>query len=666
MLQVPVTVEKAKVKKPIGKRKASTTENNREDENDDGDIESIKASMMEHLNSLASWEEILSSDSIGKPEKKEVMKQFKDQEKAMSELISRLRGKLRKVLDHEGCNRVYHGMHEDIVSHPEYFTEDEDISDRRITMLTFMMAFMKDHLWQKRFPFRWEERGGEDATTVKNIKSRVATFLVTIKEIKEKLVKATTRSARLEKSKSRNKELATFLKKECDQVLDRQDFLAQQMRDAQAELDAGPAWKLTEEEKGDGQGNDPETSLPTSSGPALYDTQTLPPLPQSAFEQRGPSGEVPPTGGNRTVPQMALMSSFKLTVLDSLMPAAVRSFVNEASQAIGHVGPDLVQQYLTKEVIACLNVLEGIDARWTGWKGWGKDQLVTALEENILRGKSYEQSFEELLGKILLLLDPKCLTTAAIVEAWKELFELLRRYEEHFHKAEHNKETWKKLWPLCVKLVRTGRIGPGAGPDVSRTAHLRNNVATTMQKRCLKKDTEDGCITTVKGFFEETIKEFVTIAETFDSKNLVFMELSQSRGAQGEVNTNKKPRLDPTPTGGAGQAQGGKAGGTAPRPAGGWPVCNYPGCGKRHQPPHRPVNPSGNPMGKAQLKQMTESTDTVTLESLGLNAEQLRYMKDFQAGLTQTSSPKWNKKDKGKRKSGYNSNTYKPPGEKKG
>ena len=626
------------------------------------------------LSILKGYEETINDDENFEAQKTIISGVYKTHEREWQEYFGHLTDEWKRVDFEERKLRDIQGHHEDMHSHPGIITEDMDEATRTSIVKNSVLACREDLDWYSRHTkvcadaqMDWGVIGVK--TSYINLQKRLGALIRTIIPLAERLANKSKRLEALKKSRSTNIKWVRTITTTCDAILD-------ERIERQSMEEAGLSWQLNDNDRSDQTPRDslnpnqaPQGSPPASvprMGP--FSGTYLPPVPPTPFGQgQGATGQERPisthglTGGNEHTPigdathviPTTIVTSLNLSTLPSLDQGAVTKFVNEANRLVVNLDATRFRPYLSKDVVKRLETMSEADPVWAEWKSWDKDQFIFILEEHIIRNKSYVQSFEELLVGVTIPMHPRKLTTACLVESWKDLYELLNRYATDFAKAETSKEQWKKVWNLFITMLEKGGCGKGKGKpiDISRTVDLRKDVANTLKKQCQSQE-----ITTSKAFWFAAMKLIVHIAETFDSKAPVFIELARERGTQWEEPYSKKPRCDDPPRGAT--AQGAASGtNTALKTH-----CNGPGgCGKWHVPPcnrdrvKTQVKPTlGMTYAKAtadsksnpQVRKMeTMESFVASLDEKGLTQEQRNFVQQQKAQQQNKGKGKGNNLD---------------------
>ena len=643
------------------------------------------------LSVLKGLEETIKDDENFGSQKSIIIGVYKTHEKGWQEYFADLTREWTRVDYEERKLRDIQGHHEDMHSLPDLITEEMDVKTRTSIVTNLVLACREDLDWYSTHTkvcadAQMDWGGLEVKTSYVNLQKRLGALIRTIIPLAERLANKSKRLEALMKSRSTNIKWVRTITVACDAILDARI-------EKQSTEEAGASWQIDDNDRPDQTPRDslnpnqapqgsPRDSLnpnqapqgsPAASVPRMgpFSGTYLPPVPPTPFGQgQGATGQERPmstglAGGHEHTSfgdathgiPTTIVTSLSLTTLKSLDQGPVTSFVNEANRLVVNLDATRFRSYLSKDVVKHLDTMSEADPVWTDWKTWDKDQFIFILEEHIIRNKSYVQSFEELLGEVTVPMHPRKLTTACLVESWKDLYDLLNRYAADFAKAETSKEQWKKVWNLFISMLEKGGCGKGKGKptDISRTVDLRKDVANTLKKQCLSQE-----ITTSKKFWYTAMKLIVQCAETFDSKAPVFIELARERGTQLEEPYSKKPRLDAPPKGGAGQ--GAASGTNTARKT----HCNAPGgCGKWHVPPCNPdrVKTQGKPtLGMTYAKATADSKSNPqvrkmeTIESFVASLDE-KVLTQEQRNFVQQQKAHQQNKGKGK---GNNLDNYGP------
>ena len=649
---------------------------------------------------LYSIDELLGNDEKTVEAVGNAIVQFTENEDKWHKLWKELTTNCEESLYHEKGAREYQGRHEDVNSHPHSFTNGMSGTENEDKQMSFMREYIQDQEFvtgHKATSLDVLKSWGVEGNDSSNIRRRVEILQTIILPLGERLSSMKKRFEALGKSTSTNKTLTQSLVERVRATLDAEEEAINQAS-AGSSFQMDDTDRISDAERATTERSRRLLGLPngplTSAGRAHqsgiqsspYTTNALPLLPQTPFgntpDRSGREGRATPTIGvgesNTTTsqsgslrsaaPKTELVASFKLKTLESLKYEAVKGFVNELSRMAGYVDAEILFTFLHKDVVNLLDTLGLGDKVYTKWRTWGKDEMLAVFEETILRNKTYEQTFEDLLGRVDIPLDTNSLTIVTVIEGWKEMFELQRRYETDLTLAEKNSQTWKKLWPLFIVMLEKGHCGKRAqsdkGPwsDVSQTMHLRKDVATGLKKRCLLQPNDPEYIGTTKEFWVAASQDVVKLVEFFNSKSAVFAELSRGRGAQGADPPYKKQKhTDTQPKTGGWASAGAGASSGKPMP----PMCPEVGCGKRHLPPCDPAKFSSNKGGQkpatawSQAKPPLIKTLTVGEQfAQSLNTQQ-RQLYEKMSGESVPKKPTEGK-GKGKGKGGYNADQYRP------
>ena len=462
---------------------------------------------------------------------------FQANASSWASMVQPMAERCRELQFNETRTRELEGRMEDMASGPDFDPREHDMVKIRVSRRDTIMAYVQDVVWftsQKHWHATWQAECGPSETNQQNFQSRLEVLASVLEPLYAHWVAWESRLTNLNKSVTTDTEMVTTLLQECHDILDKEE-------ETQNQAEAGRSWQIPRELAPPTDARTPRlpregtTSSPTAGlGLPFGDGSPIAIGPRSPFH-RTPSASAETTMGYHKEgvqpPWVTTMvNPVSLRVLNSLTEGPVRDFVNEAGRLATGMTPQDIQKFLTKDVITIMDLMALTDSDYSNWRALNRDGLVELFERKILTGKTYAQSFEELLRKVTISMDPTNIKGPNLFAAWKELFELMTRYAENFAQAEGNREQWKKLWQLFLTMLEKGSCRPQqSGHVVQGTKAIRAAVATTLRARCQLPTHDERCVKTAKQFWVETVKAVVSFQEIFSAHREVYMELAAAQ-----------------------------------------------------------------------------------------------------------------------------------------
>ena len=409
------------------------------------------------LSALEGYAEIVIPENVEQflaSQRNGLLATFLQDEIKYGELFDKLIKGFEMMIYIEKFSRDIYGRHEDETGRPRLLGSSVSPEQRRMTIKSMMEACIADSDWFAEY--QQEIKGevvkyGTGNAVEENLHERLTILaFIMILPLFGRYQALQLRLEALQASTGRDKAMVKTLTEEIHRELEARDEEARRLKDVGTPFamtaDEGEHGGVPPQLRARDNANGGHTSGTMRGGPQ---SPLMIPMPTTPFatSSRHDKRERQEAWGNTGQPVIQQVQTFSLSMLLSISPHHVGKWVAEAKTKGGRMGPNLLHTHLSADVQKTLDRMdEGGVAIWKGWREWDKETLADAFENNILKVKSFAQTFDQLLEPFFLMVDPaRGMRADALYDQWSDLFGKVEDEIEEFTRAEAHHQTWKKV-----------------------------------------------------------------------------------------------------------------------------------------------------------------------------------------------------------------------------